>query len=161
VALWLLIGVACSDTTEGVQGVNLADDWPCYPNQKVDCLNLTKHSNSEEPGQLRCKVLRLLMSSMADVDVLEDDRDTSLPSSALSPTEYRSFRGLVSELGHKGDNNGVPLYNVIEFLATFRGVTHGIAQQVSHLYSSANGRSSKLCLEQNKVSLLGMATYSP
>jgi hypothetical protein len=66
---------------------------------------------------------------MADVQILEDDRDTSLPSSALSPAEYRGFRRLVQELDHTG-NNEVSLYTLLEFLASFNGVTHSVAEQV-------------------------------
>ena len=69
-------------------------------------------------------------SVMADVELQDDDRDTSLPSSALSPAEYRGFRGLVSQLDHVGANNQVSLYSVLEFLASFNGVTHSVAQKV-------------------------------
>lgn len=70
---------------------------------------------------------------MATIEVLEDDRDTSLPSSALSPAEYRSFRGLVYELDHQvGVNNDqVSFYSVLEFLSSFNGVNQGVAQQVT------------------------------
>ena len=69
---------------------------------------------------------------MAANEVLEDDRDTSLPSSALSPAEYRSFRGLVNELNHTAgvNNNQISLYSVLEFLSSFNGVNKGVAQQV-------------------------------
>ena len=69
---------------------------------------------------------------MATVEVLEDDRDTSLPSSALSPAEYRSFRGLVNELDHTSsvNKNQVSLYSVLEFLSSFTGVTQSVAEQV-------------------------------
>ena len=69
---------------------------------------------------------------MAANEVLEDDRDTSLPSSALSPAEYRSFRALVKELDHTAgvNNKQVPLYSVLEFLSSFNDVSQGIAQQV-------------------------------
>ena len=70
---------------------------------------------------------------MAAIEVLEDDRDTSLPSSALSPAEYRSFRGLVRELDHLvGVNNDqVSFYSVLEFLSSFNGVNQGVVQQVT------------------------------
>ena len=71
---------------------------------------------------------------MADSELQDDDRDTSLPSSALSPAEYRGFRGLVSELDHTGVNNQVSLYSVLEFLASFNGVTHGVAQKAFLVY---------------------------
>jgi hypothetical protein len=67
---------------------------------------------------------------MAAVEVLEDDRDTSLPVSALSPAEYRNFRGMVSELRHMSVNNQVQLHSALEFLSSFKGVTHNVAQQV-------------------------------
>lgn len=66
---------------------------------------------------------------MADVESLDDDRDTSLPVSALSPAEYRSFRTLVTEV--KGVNTQASLYSVLEFLTTFNAVSHGVAQQVT------------------------------
>jgi hypothetical protein len=69
---------------------------------------------------------------MAAAEVLEDDRDTSLPSSALSPAEYRSFRGLVKDLDQSAGLNKdqVSVYTVLEFLSSFNRVTPGIAQQV-------------------------------
>lgn len=70
---------------------------------------------------------------MAAVDILEDDRDTSLPVSALSPAEYRSFRGLLSELRHTYVNNEVQPYSTLEFLSSFNRVTRNVAQQVSLL----------------------------
>jgi hypothetical protein len=66
---------------------------------------------------------------MANVETLDDDRDTSLPPSALSPAEYRSFRGLVTEL--LAVNNPVSLPSVIDFLASFNGVSQSVALQVS------------------------------
>jgi hypothetical protein len=71
---------------------------------------------------------------MADSELQDDDRDTSLPSSALSPAEYRGFRGLVSELDHTSVNNQVSLYSVLEFLASFNGVTHSVAQKVFFVF---------------------------
>jgi hypothetical protein len=73
---------------------------------------------------------------MADVQILEDDRDTSLPSSALSPAEYRGFRLLVQELDHTGGPNEVSLYTLLEFLASFNGVTHSVAQRVRNFGES-------------------------
>jgi len=70
---------------------------------------------------------------MADAELQDDDRDTSLPSSALSPAEYRGFRGLVGDLDHTGVDNQVSLYSVLEFLASFNGVTHSVAQKVFHV----------------------------
>ena len=75
-------------------------------------------------------IRRGLFSSMTDVEGLDDDRDTSLPPSALSPAEYRGFRSLVNDLDHTGENNEVSLYSVLEFLASFTGVTHPVAQKV-------------------------------
>jgi hypothetical protein len=70
---------------------------------------------------------------MAAIEVLEDDRDTSLPASALSPAEYRSFRGLVNELDHTAgvNNDQVSFYSALEFLSSFNGVNQGVAQQVT------------------------------
>jgi hypothetical protein len=70
---------------------------------------------------------------MAAIEVLEDDRDTSLPSSALSPAEYRSFRGLVNELDHAAgvNNNQISFYSVLEFLSSFNAVNQSVAQQVA------------------------------
>ena len=65
---------------------------------------------------------------MADVEALEDDRDTALPSSALSPAEYRSFRTLVTELVRV--HGRVSVYLVVEFLTTFNAVSHDVARQV-------------------------------
>jgi len=70
---------------------------------------------------------------MADVEGLDDDRDTALPTSALSPAEYRSFRTLVAEV--KGVNSQSSLYSVLEFLTTFNAVSQGVAQQVLSLLS--------------------------
>jgi hypothetical protein len=67
---------------------------------------------------------------MADDAGLEDDRDTSLPSSALSPAEYRNFRSLVSELRQPGVDNDVSLYTVRGFLASFNEATDAVARQV-------------------------------
>jgi hypothetical protein len=67
---------------------------------------------------------------MADGAVSEDERDTSLPSSALSPAEYRSFRSLVSDLVLPGVDNDVSLYAVRGFLGSFNGVTDATARQV-------------------------------
>jgi len=67
---------------------------------------------------------------MAGVEALDDDRDTALPPSALSPAEYRGFRALVNDLDHTGDNHQVSLYSVLEFLASFSGVTHTVAGKV-------------------------------
>jgi hypothetical protein len=82
------------------------------------------------PDQLR---LLLPTSPMAANEVLEDDRDTSLPSSALSPAEYRSFRGLANELDHTAgvNSNQVSFYSVLEFLSSFNGVNQGVVQQVT------------------------------
>lgn len=64
-------------------------------------------------------------------DVLDDDRDTALPASALSPAEYRSFRGLVGDLQRTSAvNNQVSLFSTLEFLSSFNGVDHILAQQV-------------------------------
>ena len=68
---------------------------------------------------------------MDAVEGLDDDRDTALPSSALSPAEYRSFRGMVTVL--VGVNGGASFTSVVEFLMTFNGVNHGVAQQVGSL----------------------------
>ena len=76
---------------------------------------------------------------MAAAEVLEDDRDTSLPSSALSPAEYRGFRALVNDLDQIGvvDNGQVSVHSVLEFLSSFSGVNQSVAQQVLD-YSSPN-----------------------
>lgn len=71
---------------------------------------------------------------MTDSELQDDDRDTSLPSSALSPAEYRGFRGLVSELDHTSVNNQVSLYSVLKFLASFNGVTHSVTQKVFFVF---------------------------
>ena len=76
---------------------------------------------------------------MTDVTVLEDDRDTSLPSSALSPSEYRGFRSLVSELDHTGVNNQVSSHSVLDFLSSFNGVSHTLALQVVIRLCDAHG----------------------
>ena len=65
---------------------------------------------------------------MADDAGLEDDRDTSLPPSALSPAEYRNFRTLVSELAPGPD--GVSLYTVRIFLGSFSGVDDATVREV-------------------------------
>ena len=71
---------------------------------------------------------------MAYVEALEDDRDTRLPASALSPAEYRSFRGLVNDLARTGADNRISLDTVIDFLSTFNGIGHPVAHQVLSLW---------------------------
>ena len=85
------------------------------------------------PDWLRLLQVQQPTSPMAAIEVLEDDRDTSLPSSALSPAEYRSFRGLVNELDHTAgvNNNQISFYSVLEFLSSFNGVNQGVVQQVT------------------------------
>jgi hypothetical protein len=65
---------------------------------------------------------------MVHVEGLDDDRDTALPTSALSPAEYRSFRPLVTDL--LGVNNQAKVDSVMEFLTTFNAVNQEVAQQV-------------------------------
>jgi hypothetical protein len=70
---------------------------------------------------------------MASADALDDDRDSSLPASALSPAEYRSFRAFLLELHHAAGNSLdklAPLDAVIAFLTSFHAVNHTVAQQV-------------------------------
>ena len=69
---------------------------------------------------------------MASAEALEDDRDTSLPASALSPAEYRSFRAFLLELHHAAGSpdRHAPLFAVLEFLVSFNGVNLSVAQQV-------------------------------
>jgi hypothetical protein len=95
---------------------------------------------------------------MADAEGLEDDRDTSLPSSALSPAEYRTYRGLVNDLLHNTLNNKVSLYSVLEFLSSFNRVTQSVAQQVFSLFISLI-RLSRLSLARSKGSLLGKVIF--
>ena len=92
---------------------------------------------------------------MASVELLDDDRDTSLPSSALSPQEYRSFRGLVNDLDRTGVNNQVSLYSVLEFLSSFNGITPSVAQQVLSLENISLCRLSILFWDPTMVTLLG------
>ena len=75
---------------------------------------------------------------MASAEALEDDRDTSLPASALSPAEYRSFRAFLLDLHHAAGSpdRHAPLFAVLEFLVSFNGVNLSVAQQVPH---SRNG----------------------
>jgi hypothetical protein len=74
-------------------------------------------------------------------EALEDDRDTSLPASALSPAEYRSFRALLLELHHAAGtlDKQAPLHDVLDFLTSFNGVTQSVAKQVLYLYIRAEG----------------------
>jgi len=92
---------------------------------------------------------------MADVEVLDDDRDTSLPSSALSPAEYRAFRGLVSELDHNGVNNQVSLFSVLDFLSTFNGVTRNIVDQVCLMLCRANSEIVHIVLGNQQGEFVG------
>jgi len=75
---------------------------------------------------------------MASAEALEDDRDTSLPASALSPAEYRSFRAFLSELHHGAGRLGrrAPLFAVLEFLVSFSGVNHSVAYQVAKVVTA-------------------------
>ena len=72
---------------------------------------------------------------MADVEGLDDDRDTCLPPSALSPAEYRGFRALLKNQqlqNHRdtGEQNAVSLNSILDFLASFNAVSYSVAQQV-------------------------------
>jgi hypothetical protein len=80
---------------------------------------------------------------MASADALEDDRDSSLPASALSPAEYRSFRAFVLELHHAAGgslNKLTPLDAVTDFLTSFYAVNHTVAQQVQRSASGLTRR---------------------
>jgi hypothetical protein len=71
---------------------------------------------------------------MAAVDGLDEDRDTSLPSSALSPSEYRAFRSmLVNDVHTRSPTDSpsqVELAVVLDFLESFQGVTRADARKV-------------------------------
>jgi hypothetical protein len=95
---------------------------------------------------------------MADDAGLEDERDTRLPSSALSPAEYRNFRTLVAELVPQGVDNDVSLYTVRGFLSTFNGVTDATARQVRPRTWHSYSRLLRLCLARRRESLLGKDT---
>jgi len=92
---------------------------------------------------------------MADIEVLDDDRDTSLPSSALSPAEYRGFRGLVSELDHSGVNNQTSLFSVLDFLSTFNGVTRSVVDQVHLILYRANSEIVHIVLGNEQGEFVG------
>lgn len=95
---------------------------------------------------------------MASVDSLDDDRDTSLPTSALSPQEYRTFRTFVNDMDRTGIDNQVALHSVLEFLSTFKGVSQIVAQQVIPS-EPLSRRLWMLFLDRSRVSLLGKATF--
>ena len=66
-----------------------------------------------------------------EVEELEDDRETSLPSSALSPSEYRAFRGMLNELHQKQTRPDlVEAEFVLNFLETFKDVAREDAEKV-------------------------------